>query len=684
MKTHIYLRIIATIVAIISTCITIPSCVKITENERQEAETARQEASYVETILKAAADCGAKLASINKTKSGTTFIFSEPFDYIGKVLDEVYLPVDNYYDVSETKSFCRILFIDRSTVNIDFSNDIRISVNGKEASSISYVAYAGEAETIPFTASSDRGELMISAKSEDGMSKAEAAYDAETKEGYVTLWLDKAVQVTQSSTVSVTFFDGHNKETRYILAHPAYCTLAKENEKYFNVTLAGNKGEQISIEDFLPYIHIQTNLSEVPQLCFHSNEEWISAAGSPAAVLDENAGEYDRTGKLMINDEAGHFEPCVVKVTQIPLPPAAIEGCVAFNDWNLKRAIRSIADKDGDGEVSFDEALAVEEIDISDRGVRDITGIGAFKNAWKFDAHDNDIVDATEITGMRMLSWLNLNANPRLKTFDVRGCTNLFDFCEFDMTSMEGYYITSGQPGIHEESDMMGTKCIRVPDPRKTQDWSRHKNPVMIKQHTKGKGKLSLVLASRGWIDEDIKDGSYKRWMRDMYDCAYTYSQAFRENLDYIDVYYFEFCATERDRWGYEKTEEVLKENLLEYEDLVFSAYEAIYPNIDGDIYVYTDNIQFNPQSLCGFFVAFGEGIGIGQYTDITRPHIYEISNRSWGGDDCSRCWPEADQPIPSYHTLPKTLELKTTDITMMASVRHLHDWVNKKLELTK
>ena len=80
-----------------------------------------------------------------------------------------------------------------------------------------------------------------------------------------------------------------------------------------------------------------------------------------------------------------------------------------------------MADKDGDDDISSEEAEAVEIINIKAKGVKDLTGLDWFKNTWKLDAGDNDIEDAMIVSELHYLHWLNLKGNKNLKCFDVRG-----------------------------------------------------------------------------------------------------------------------------------------------------------------------------------------------------------------------------------------------------------------------
>ena len=307
-------------------------------------------------------------------------------------------------------------------------------------------------------------------------------------------------------------------------------------------------------------VSLDTNLP-FDQIVAESDSRWIEKLeavagedGKPrlAVKAGRNVTKSQRTGSALILDAARRLQPIKLDIVQQCVVVTRTD-VVTFKDDALLDAMVAIADTDGDYLVSFEEALAVEEIDIRGKGITDLTGIGAFKKAWKLDARDNDIVDATDVKGMRQLYWLDLKGNMNLKTFDITGCTIYFEHLDFEVTENLKYYLLKNQVQkepltIPHTSREVAKYFHRVTDTRQTTDWSRHNELTLIRKHTKGEG-IPVVMYSFSTLDEDVNDGSLFRMLTDLMELAFFDEENCPENYsirEYVDFYIYSHLRPHR------------------------------------------------------------------------------------------------------------------------------------------
>ena len=99
------------------------------------------------------------------------------------------------------------------------------------------------------------------------------------------------------------------------------------------------------------------------------------------------------------------------------------EGNIDFEDDNFKKAlIEEGVDTNQDGEISFEEAMAIRELHLWDKNISSISGIKYFKNLEFLNIEDNDIEDISECVELMKLQSLfishnKINSSP-LRTID--------------------------------------------------------------------------------------------------------------------------------------------------------------------------------------------------------------------------------------------------------------------------
>ena len=316
---------------------------------------------------------------------------------------------------------------------------------------------------------------------------------------------------------------------------------------------------------------MDTNLP-VEEILVDASDSWIETELQDALIavrIDANGTNDSRTGEIAIKEAKGLIEPVIVEIKQDNILINK-EGMVQFKDRAFKNACLEIADANHDGDISPEEALTVTELNISGKGIKDLTGLDAFKNVWKVDAKDNDIEDADILSSLGYLYWLDLRGNKNLRTFDVTGCSFYFEWCQFEVTEELQYKQYKRQVGIcnwlipytegnyrgyqDAGSDPYGEHAIFIDDPRTTQDWSLQNTIKQIQQHTKGNGKNKIVFVGTGFIDVDHENETYERMMNEALEMIFemTEMQAIKE---YFDIYFYYRLCEKHNLWSGTKQE---------------------------------------------------------------------------------------------------------------------------------
>ena len=117
---------------------------------------------------------------------------------------------------------------------------------------------------------------------------------------------------------------------------------------------------------------------------------------------------------------------------------------IAFPDLNFKQALLDEGvDTGNDGEISQAEALAITSLDVSGRGITDLTGIENFTNLQTLHCEYNSLT-SLDVSGLTSLESLYCHNNS-LTSLDVSGLANLgYLFCDNNsLTSLDVSGLTS-------------------------------------------------------------------------------------------------------------------------------------------------------------------------------------------------------------------------------------------------
>lgn len=434
----------------------------------------------------------------------------------------------------------------------------------------------------------------------------------------------KVITNTNLGSGSVTFKNARKSVTVEFSFDTFYFHLIDEA-----ATISNEGGEfLVKIETNLPCDWIVT---ESESVWIEISKPFVNDEGYTCIPVksESNATNVLREGILSIHDKENHFEGNI-SVSQDYVMTVR-EDAVNFTDRNFMTRMLEIADTDGDHFVSFEEALQVKEIDISNRGVTDLKGLEYFKNVWKLDAQNNDIVDATVLKELRYLYWLDLKGNMNLKTFDVTGCSVYFEHCEFEATQQLLYYTTRQQVQVTNTSDWFCKHSKHVIDPDVTTDWSRQEELTLVRKHTKGKG-YPFVFTGWGFIQKDIDDGSYERFLNDAIRLMIELNPRTAEYVEYIDFYTLLYIRPNRNEYILcsEQTDAEVKEVMAWVEKNQGALFDKWYKKfVPGGEEKKMTMLYFNINSSSRSFNSYMKGLDLspeGWYTH-TSPGGYFLYN---------------------------------------------------------
>ncbi|MBQ9185610.1 MAG: BACON domain-containing protein [Bacteroidales bacterium] len=411
-------------------------------------------------------------------------------------------------------------------------------------------AYYGEATAFPYKVTgSAASSVTVKAANIYNTEIVSNTYNPSNGTGTVTVKLVDPEQTDTPKFCLETVLNGKSVKNSYTV-NPYYLTVETKSE----IVFSGEKDNQYNISDILT---VKTNIPDFTPV-FNTDASWLTVSENIIKTTEENRTGEDRKAVINVNDNKNHFGNLTVNAIQTTLGPEPKAGCVEFAEWPFKKACLEVADTDGDGEVSLDEAKAVKELNISNKGIKNLKGLEAFENVWKIDAQNNDIEDATVLKELHHLYWLDLQGNKQLKTFDLTGCTIYFEHCKYEITDELKYYVLEKQVGVSgggdycTNSDPWCNYSKHIRDERQTTDWSHQYNLIKVKEHTKTwtkngvKQKYALCLYGRGFIDTDINDGSYERMMKDFISSIKENTEDLYGKWEYFDIYYMEFIETNR------------------------------------------------------------------------------------------------------------------------------------------
>ena len=241
-----------------------------------------------------------------------------------------------------------------------------------------------------------------------------------------------------------------------------------------------------------------------------------------------------------------------INVEQKAFEPEQVDGCIYISDWDNKRLANELADTDGDGEISFEEAAAVRKLDVSSRNLTDMEFLSNFHNLeWLDISYNNDLGDILldDPAAFSHLKYVRAMFNDeKQRIINASGCY-LGPSWKIE-TTVDEWSVEYDSPKFYQS------------------DPDRAPRFYCVKKHTKGKGRLSLVY-SFGLVDADFESGAFEEYV--MLDIERIFSvEPYRYFEEYFDVYILEKVLADN----------VLKESpkFIHYGEVWEKCQSTIYP----------------------------------------------------------------------------------------------------------
>ena len=250
---------------------------------------------------------------------------------------------------------------------------------------------AGETKAIEYTIVNGSSGTLVKVFGQNGWSAKVQKKDA-TKGSIVVT----APSPLAEGEIVVLVYEGDSKTVvRFLNFVKGTISAPKETYSFsgkdgtYEVNLDTNVDYDVNIpaeaSSWLSYDGVQTKAMRQDRLGFR---------------VAQNFGPDPRAAVVTITDKSKE-NTVKISITQ------KVWDAIDIPDANFKAALVEEFDKDGDGEISREEADAVEEIKASNKGIKSVEGIHHFVNLRYLDCSYNE------------LSTIDLNRNPRLFVLSV-------------------------------------------------------------------------------------------------------------------------------------------------------------------------------------------------------------------------------------------------------------------------
>lgn len=320
---------------------------------------------------------------------------------------------DSFFSsVSDSETKVTFVLKDGSSFEVPKESGLNIVFQNTEAIRFSL----GSAYKIAYTLVGSDAQTSIEILCQDGL-RATLEKTDETS-GFVTV--TTPYSIVERSTVIVLVSDGRGK------------TIMKALNFVYDGSSDGEKGTliittakplSIAAAGGIVEVPVQTNLSYRVQIDAAA-QSWLTHKETVAvkSLRNEclkfeaavNTGAQRRAFVSLVNlaDESIAQTFCITQDADA----SALAETISFVDPAFEKIAVTLCDLDGDGKVSRAEALNLETLDITSKGITDLTGIEWFTNLRVLNCSEN-----------RSLKTLDISSNTALVELNCRMCkiTNL-------------------------------------------------------------------------------------------------------------------------------------------------------------------------------------------------------------------------------------------------------------------
>ena len=406
------------------------------------------------------------------------------------------------------------------------TSDLQLTLNGKPYALQEQNTLSGlPGTTFDFNVTGKRNTGLVT---RGGLyTTSQVKYDPETGKGTFHITIGDIIQdketirlIYSSGKNNLTYyFDINVQEIRYDVPETATCTGeagAQTEIPFAFQTTADNPKVSASFESDT-YFEI-VSFSYAP-----SGEDGLYKGTVVIRTKKENADGSLYTDVLNIRHDMEHSNKRgSIRVQQISLDPVPVEGMVYFRDWNLKRTVNALLDDDGDGEITFAQALTVTRLDLSNKGIKSLEGLDAFKHIEWLDISYNEDLGDVPLDDPGSYSHLKyvraMFGKPSQRIVNCSGC----------------YF----GPSWTIETTERGRVDYNHPKYYKS-DPNRVPRLTKIKEHTKGPGKKLSLVYKFNLVDIEFESGALEEYIQ--LDLERIFSVAPIDYFkDYFDVYILE------------------------------------------------------------------------------------------------------------------------------------------------
>lgn len=380
---------------------------------------------------------------------------------------------------------------------------------------------AGETKVIEYTIVNGSAETLVKVFGQNGWNAKVRKADASKGTIVVT-----APSPLVEGEVVVLVYEGDSKTVvRFLNFVKGTISAPKEaysfsgKEGTYEVNLDTNVDYDVNIpaevSSWLSYDGLQTKAMRQDRLGFH---------------VAQNFGPDPRTAVVTITDKAKD-NTVMISITQ------KVWDAIDIPDANFKAALVAQFDKDGDGEISREEADAVEEISVMNKGIKSMKGIENFKNLYHLDCSFNELssidlshnpnlsllsiahnsfsgidlskvlldtficfdnnLKTIDLTAQANLRSISCGRNP-LATLDLSNCyKNIHSIDALGCESLTEIYIRKGQTIKYK--DIPSNTIIKYLTPDGT--------VFHLQRHTVGRG-IKFIIMGDGYLNSDLSYGN--------------------------------------------------------------------------------------------------------------------------------------------------------------------------------
>lgn len=336
---------------------------------------------------------------------------------------------DSFFaSVSDSETKVTFVLKDGSSFEVPKESGLNIVFQNTEVIRFSL----GSAYKIAYTLVGSDAQTSIEILCQDGL-RATLEKTDETS-GFVTV--TTPYSIVERSTVIVLVSDGRGK------------TIMKALNFVYDGSSDGEKGTliittakplSIAATGGIVDVPVQTNLSYRVQIDAAA-QSWLTHKETVAvkSLRNEclkfeaavNTGAQRRAFVSLINlaDESIAQTFCITQDADA----SALAETISFVDPAFEKIAVTLCDLDGDGKVSRAEALNLETLDITDKGITDLTGIEWFTNLRILNCSGNSSLKALDVSNNTALEELNcrnckitnldVSKNVALKILNCSGC----------------------------------------------------------------------------------------------------------------------------------------------------------------------------------------------------------------------------------------------------------------------